>query len=57
MVTAREWRVTVLADGRYRVENGDRVLVADAVRDGGASGSGWTAIFDIARHPRTRTAR
>lgn len=34
MVTAREWRVTAMANGQYRVENGERVLIADAVRDG-----------------------
>jgi len=37
MVISREWRVTALADGRFRVEDGERVLVADAVRDGGTS--------------------
>ena len=37
MVTPKEWRVTALADGRFRVEDGDRVLIADAVRDGGTS--------------------
>ncbi|MEI6245209.1 MAG: acetyl-CoA carboxylase biotin carboxyl carrier protein subunit [Acidobacteriota bacterium] len=37
MVTPKEWRVTALADGRFRVEDGHRVLVADAVRDGGTS--------------------
>lgn len=37
MVTPREWRVTALADGRFRVEDGERVLVADAIRDGGTS--------------------
>lgn len=55
MVTSREWRVTVLADGRYRVENGDRVLVADAVRDGGTS---WIwldgHLFEIAPASTTR---
>lgn len=34
MVTPRSWRVTALADGRFRVEDGERVLIADAVRDG-----------------------
>ena len=37
MVTRREWRVTALADGRFRVEDGERVLIADAVRDGATS--------------------
>jgi 3-methylcrotonyl-CoA carboxylase alpha subunit len=37
MVTPREWHVTALADGRFRVDDGERVLVADAVRDGGTS--------------------
>ncbi len=34
MVIPRDWRVTPLADGRFRVEDGDRAFVADAVRDG-----------------------
>lgn len=49
MVTPRTWRVTALADGRFKVEDGDRVLVADAVRDGATA---WIWIdghlFEIA---------
>ncbi len=37
MVTPREWHVTALADGRYRVEDGARVMTAHAVRDGGTA--------------------
>ena len=36
MVTSA-WRVTALADGRFRLDNGDRSLIADAVRDGATS--------------------
>lgn len=37
MVTPREWHVTALADGRFRVEDGERVMTADAIRDGGTA--------------------
>lgn len=36
MVTS-PWRVTALPDGRFRLDNGDRTLIADAVRDGATS--------------------
>ena len=45
----REWQVTPLPDGRYRVSHGDRTFVADAVRD---AGTAWIWIdgrlFEIA---------
>lgn len=57
MVIAREWRVTALADGRFRVDDGERVLMADAVRDGATS---WIwldgHLFEIAP-PSTNRAR
>lgn len=34
MVTPVEWRVTTLPDGRYRVDDGTRSLIAHAIRDG-----------------------
>jgi len=37
MVTPTGWRVTAFADGRYRVDDGERSFVADAVRDGSTS--------------------
>ena len=37
MVISRDWRVTPLADGRFRVDNGERALIADVVRDGSTS--------------------
>ncbi len=37
MVTPREWQITALANGRYRVDDGERAFIADAVRDGGTS--------------------
>lgn len=55
MVTPREWRVTALADGRYRVDDGDRALIADAIRDGGTV---WIWIdghlFDLAPSTSSR---
>ena len=56
MVIPREWRVTALADGRFRVENGERVLHADAVRDGSTS---WIWVdghlFEITPASTSRT--
>lgn len=37
MVSPAHWRVTALADGRYRVELDGRTLIAHAVRDGGTT--------------------
>ena len=53
MVTG--FRVTALADGRYRVEDGTRCFVADAIRDGATT---WIwlngALFEIAAATSTR---
>ncbi len=54
MVT-RDWQVTALPDGRYRVAHGDRVFIADAVRDAGTT---WIwldgHLFDLAAASSTR---
>lgn len=56
MVTPREWHVTALADGRFRVEDGERVMTADAVRDGGTT---WIwldgHLFEITPKASNRT--
>lgn len=56
MVTPRAWKCTPLADGRIRVEDGERVLIADAVRDGATS---WIwldgHLFELAPVSTTRS--
>jgi acetyl/propionyl-CoA carboxylase alpha subunit len=57
VVTAAGWHVTALADGRFRVEDGERVLIADAVRDGDTFWI-WVGghLFEIAPVSTTRAS-